>query len=213
MKLTIIYDNETDRQDLKADWGFACLVEAHERNILFDTGANGDILLDNMKALGIKPSSVSDVVISHDHWDHTGGLDDFLKENSDINLYIPSSYSVPSDWAREIIVVKEPIRICEGVFSTGELRGVEQSLIVSTNQGSVIITGCSHPGVKDILEAASTHGKIHAVIGGLHGFNELRLLEEISAICATHCTEYKAEIQFLYPDAYIEGGAGRIIEI
>lgn len=213
MKITIIYDNKTCRADLRADWGFACLVEVHEKNILFDTGAKGDLFLENMKKLGIDPSSVSDVVISHAHWDHTGGLADFLRENRDVRLFIPSSYRVPSDSAREIIVVKEPIQICEGVFSTGELRGVEQSLIVNTDKGPVIITGCSHPGVKEILEAASTYGKTHALIGGLHGFNELKLLEEIPVICATHCTQFNAEIEFVYPDACIEGGVGRIIDI
>ena len=53
MKITIIYDNETCREDLKADWGFACLVEVYGKNILFDTGAKGDILLENMKILGL----------------------------------------------------------------------------------------------------------------------------------------------------------------
>ncbi|MBW2544776.1 MAG: MBL fold metallo-hydrolase [Deltaproteobacteria bacterium] len=222
MKITIIYDNETSREDLKADWGFACLVEADGKNILFDTGAKGTILLDNMKKLGIEPSSVSDVFISHAHWDHTGGLVDFLKENSNVRLYIPSSYSIPSDSAREVIVVKEPIKICEGVFSTGGLQGseqvpygdeIEQSLVVSTDRGQVVISGCSHPGVKNILEAASTYGKIHALIGGLHDFNEFKLLEGMPVICATHCTKFKKEIESLYPDEYIEGGAGRIINI
>ncbi len=222
MKITIIYDNKTCRADLRADWGFACLVEVHEKNILFDTGAKGDILLDNMNILGIEPSSIDDVVISHAHWDHTGGLADFLRENRDVRLFIPSSYSVPSDSAREIIVVKEPIQICEGVFSTGELQGseqvtyddeIEQSLVINTDRGQVVITGCSHPGVKEILEVASTYGKIYALIGGLHGFNELKLLEEIPVICATHCTQFKAEIEFVYPDACIEGGVGRIIDI
>ena len=222
MKITIIYDNETSREDLRADWGFACLVEAHGKNILFDTGAKGTILLENMKKLDIEPSSVSDVVISHAHWDHTGGLADFLKENSNVRLYIPSSYSVPSDSAREVIVVKEPIKIREGVFSTGELQGseqvpygdeIEQSLVVNTDKGQVVIAGCSHPGVRNILEAASTHGRIRALIGGLHGFSEFDLLKGIDIICATHCTQFKAKIKSLYPDTYIEGGAGRIIDI
>jgi len=222
MKITIIYDNETSRKDLIPDWGFACLVEAHGRTILFDTGAKGAILLENMKKLDIEPSSVGDVFISHAHWDHTGGLSDFLKENSNVRLYIPSSYSIPPGSAREVIVVKEPTKICEGVFSTGELQGseqspygneIEQSLVVNTDMGQVVIAGCSHPGVRMILEAASIHGKIHALIGGLHGFNEFKRLKGIPVICATHCTQFKTEIKSMYPDEYIEGGAGRIINI
>jgi len=125
MKITIVYDNETSRRDLTPDWGFACLVEAHGKNILFDTGANGAILLDNMKNLNIDPESIEIIVISHAHWDHTGGLADFLRENSSVRLYIPSSYNIPPDSAREVITVKEPMEICEGIFSTGELQGFE----------------------------------------------------------------------------------------
>ena len=222
MKITIIYDNETLNKDLVADWGFACLVEAQGRTILFDTGAKGNILLENMKSLNIDPRSIEIIVISHAHWDHTDGLADFLKENNRVSLYIPSSYSVPSDAASEIIVVKEPIEICEGVFSTGELKGdekslygdePEQSLIVDTDKGNVVIAGCSHPGVRNILEAASSYGKVYALVGGLHDFSEFDLLKGIEIVCATHCTEYKAEIKTLYPETYTGGGAGVILEI
>ncbi|MBW2599187.1 MAG: MBL fold metallo-hydrolase [Deltaproteobacteria bacterium] len=222
MKITIIYDNETSRKDLTPDWGFACLVEAHGKTMLFDTGAKGAILLGNMKTLNIDPESIDIVVISHAHWDHTGGLADFLIENSNVRLYIPSSYSIPPDSAREVVVVKDPMEICEGVFSTGELQGseqvpygneIEQSLVVNTDMGQVVIAGCSHPGVKKILEAASIHGKIHALIGGLHGFSEFDLLKGIDIVCATHCTQFKAKIKSLYPDTYTEGGAGLIIDI
>ncbi|MEA2014984.1 MAG: MBL fold metallo-hydrolase [Thermodesulfobacteriota bacterium] len=222
MKTTIIYDNETSRKDLTPDWGFACLVETHGRTILFDTGARGGILLDNMKTLNIDPKLIEIVVISHAHWDHTGGLADFLKENRNVTLYIPSSYDISPDSAIEIIVVKQPTRICEGVFSTGVIKGVEkvpygdeieQSLVVNTDSGQVVIAGCSHPGVDKILKAASIYGEIYSLIGGLHGFNKFDLLEGIDLVCATHCTQFKAKIKSLYPDAYIEGGAGRIIEI
>ncbi len=213
MRVTIIYDNETSREDLRADWGFSCLVEAYGRRILFDTGAKGTILLGNMKRLDIEPSSIGAVFISHADWDHTGGLFDFLKKNSAVTLYIPPSYRTPPDSAREVIVVKGTMKISEGIFSTGELRGIEQALVVTTDRGPVIITGCSHPGVGDIIEAASTHGKPYALIGGFHGSKEFERLEGIDVICPTHCTEFKAEIAARYPDACIEGGAGRIIDI
>jgi 7,8-dihydropterin-6-yl-methyl-4-(beta-D-ribofuranosyl)aminobenzene 5'-phosphate synthase len=79
MKITIIYDNTAFSKNLTPDWGFSCLVEAYDRKILFDTGAKGSILFDNMKKLDIDPSEIDMVFISHDHWDHTGGLPDFLK--------------------------------------------------------------------------------------------------------------------------------------
>jgi len=70
MKITIIYDNETWEEGLKADWGFSCLVEAYDKKILFDTGANGSILLHNMQRLNIDPTIIEEVFISHAH----GGL-------------------------------------------------------------------------------------------------------------------------------------------
>jgi len=213
MKITIIYDNETIREDLIADWGFACLVEAHGQRILFDTGANGDILLGNMNTLGIAPQSIHRVVISHAHWDHTGGLAAFLTENKDVALYIPASYHVPADVAREVIVVQGPLKISEGIFSTGELRGVEQALVVDTDQGPAVIAGCSHPGVGAILTAASTHGAVFALIGGLHGSTEFALMEQLGVICATHCTEFKGEIESHCPETWIEGGAGAVITL
>ncbi|MEA1965077.1 MAG: hypothetical protein U9O41_08170 [Candidatus Aerophobetes bacterium] len=69
MKITLIYDNEVYKRGLKADWGFSCLVEVENTpRILFDTGTNGSILLDNMKKLGIDLSSIDEVFISHSYW-------------------------------------------------------------------------------------------------------------------------------------------------
>jgi 7,8-dihydropterin-6-yl-methyl-4-(beta-D-ribofuranosyl)aminobenzene 5'-phosphate synthase len=56
------------------EWGYSALVEADGKKILFDTGANPDIVLKNAAALGVELSDVEDVVISHHHDDHTGGL-------------------------------------------------------------------------------------------------------------------------------------------
>jgi 7,8-dihydropterin-6-yl-methyl-4-(beta-D-ribofuranosyl)aminobenzene 5'-phosphate synthase len=56
------------------EWGYSALVEADGRRILFDTGANPDVVLRNAKALGVDLSKVDEVVLSHNHDDHTGGL-------------------------------------------------------------------------------------------------------------------------------------------
>jgi 7,8-dihydropterin-6-yl-methyl-4-(beta-D-ribofuranosyl)aminobenzene 5'-phosphate synthase len=56
------------------EWGFAALVEADDRRILFDTGALPDTVGANLKELDINLSGVTDLVISHNHSDHTGGL-------------------------------------------------------------------------------------------------------------------------------------------
>jgi len=65
----------------------------------------------------------------------------------------------------------------------------------------------------NILDTAGQFGKIYAIIGGMHGFEEFGLFKDLELICPTHCTQHKAKLKKLYPQRYIEGGAGKIIEI
>jgi len=212
MRITLIYDNEVYKEGLEADWGFSCLVEAENKKILFDTGASGRILLSNMEKLKIEPSSIDEVFISHPHFDHTGGLSDFLDKNRDVKIYVPSSFKENLN-AKEVIYVKETIKLHESLFSTGELEGIEQSLCVKTEKGIVVIVGCSHPKLENILKVASQFGKVYALIGGLHGFKDFDLLNDLKLVCPCHCTQHKLEIKSLYSEKYVEGGAGKIIEI
>ena len=211
MKITFIYDNTVYQKDLKADWGFSCLVEVENTpRILFDTGTRGAILLGNMEKLSIDPVSIDEVFISHAHYDHMGGLSDFLEMNSQVKVYIPDSCPAPST-AKEVIRIGQSRQIHENVFSTGELRGIEQSLAVKTDRGIAVIAGCSHPGVRTILKAAAQFGKVYALVGGLHGFHEFEFLSDLEIVCACHCTRHIAEIKSLYPEKYISGGAGKVI--
>ena len=66
--------------------------------------------------------------------------------------------------------------------------------------------------MEHILKTASQFGKVHGIIGGLHA-TKPGSLKDLDLICPTHCTQYKSEIKSLYPEKYIEGGAGRIIEV
>jgi len=212
MRITIIYDNTAFRRDLQADWGFSALMEVENTpRILFDTGTDGKILLSNMEKLEIGPASVEEVFISHSHFDHTGGISEFLKVNHKAKFYVPPSFSGPR--GREVISMPKPKRIHGDVFSTGELDGIEQSMGVETAKGIVLIVGCSHPYMGHILDAARQFGTIYGVIGGMHGFSEFELFKDLELICPTHCTQHKAELKKLYPQKYTEGGAGRIIEI
>ncbi len=211
MKITLIYDNVVYKQGLRADWGFSCLVEIENTpKILFDTGTNGSILLSNMEKLNINPASIDEVFISHAHFDHVGGLSAFLNVKSDVTVYIPSSFRGIRG-AKEIISVSQPLKIHENVFSTGELDHIEQSMAVKTDKGIVLIVGCSHPRMAHIFKAASQFGNVCAIVGGLHGFSEFGLFEDLELICPTHCTQHKAEIKSLYPEQYIDGGVGRVI--
>ncbi len=212
LKITILYDNTVFQSGLRADWGFACLVEVNDHAILFDTGADGEILLSNMKNLKIDPLSIDTIFISHAHFDHTGGLSAFLNVNSEVTLYCPDSFRGVRR-AKKIIHVSDPMKLDSKLHSTGELKGIEQSLAIETDQGTVLVIGCAHPGMAAILQSVSYLGKVRAVIGGFHGFREFELLQDIDLICPTHCTQHSSEIHTRFPEQTIEGGAGQIISL
>jgi 7,8-dihydropterin-6-yl-methyl-4-(beta-D-ribofuranosyl)aminobenzene 5'-phosphate synthase len=235
--LTILYDNYLSpnaQEGLKIDWGFACLIEGTEKTILFDTGTKSDVLLNNIKLLKKEPEKVETVVISHNHGDHTGGLLTFLGINPDVSVYMPVSAS--KEWTARIekfkakmIAVDQPIQICKGVWSTGEIQGPvnEQSLILDTPNGLVVITGCAHPNIAKIVETAKTqrNKKIYLVFGGFHllghsdaGVKEIiKKFKELGVqkVGATHCTGDKAIQLFkdAYGSDYVPMGVGKVIEI
>jgi 7,8-dihydropterin-6-yl-methyl-4-(beta-D-ribofuranosyl)aminobenzene 5'-phosphate synthase len=210
MRVTIIYDNTSLREDLRADWGFSALIEARGRRILFDTGARGDVLLGNMRVLGLDPKSIEEVFISHPHADHMGGLSDLLRINP-VRVVVP--YSSPAPGGVEVLRVEKPEEIHPGIYSTGELSGIEQSMAVDSGFGIVVISGCAHPGVGRILDVVSRLGVVKGLIGGLHGFSDLERIKDLELICPAHCTLHRSEIMRRFPDKCLVGGAGRVIEI
>jgi 7,8-dihydropterin-6-yl-methyl-4-(beta-D-ribofuranosyl)aminobenzene 5'-phosphate synthase len=211
MKITIVYDNVVWEPALTPDWGFACLVETAGQTLLFDTGARGDILLGNMERLGIDPLTINTVFISHSHWDHIGGLADFLRIHP-ATVFIPTACPTPVS-AAEVVTIKNPTEIFENVYSTGQLGDIEQSLVIRRHDSTVVIAGCSHPGVGRIIAAASRFGEVDILIGGLHGFDDYPLIERLDAICPAHCTRHIDEINRRYPDKYLPAGAGRVMDV
>jgi 7,8-dihydropterin-6-yl-methyl-4-(beta-D-ribofuranosyl)aminobenzene 5'-phosphate synthase len=211
-RITIVYDNCLNGRGLKTGWGFSALVETdHTSPILFDTGNDGTSLLYNMEQLSISPEHIGAIVISHAHGDHTGGLSEILGVNKHATIYVPAS-TIARISGRKVVSVSQPLQISSEVISVGELKNIEQSLAVKTSKGIVVVTGCSHPGVGAILDAASSYGKIYGIIGGLHGFRDFSRLNGLSLICPCHCTQYKSEILQLFPDSGRECGAGLTLE-
>ena len=225
MKITIIYDNKIakDIKGLKAGWGFSSFIQTKEKNILFDTGWDGDILISNMKLLGINPQDIGLVVVSHSHWDHSGGLAQLLNLNPNLKTYIPHSFSehLKGEIKKrsDSYEVDKSVEICPKVYTTGEIEGSsltgkirmpikEQSLILSTAKGLVVITGCAHSGINNILNSANKLGEVYALIGGFHDFDEYHLLKDISLIVPTHCTKNKKKIIALFSKNCVEGGVG-----
>ena len=211
MRITVVYDNEVRRAGLRKGHGFSALVEdAGAPPLLFDTGADGPTLLDNMKELNIDPRDIETVVISHAHDDHTGGLSEILRINKVAELYLPSSFKRASP-ERKVTEVRDPVQIRENVFSTGELEGVEQSLALKTAKGVFLLTGCAHSGMERIFTVAARFGKIYGIAGGFHGFHDFKSLQNLSLVCSCHCTKYKQEIRDLFGDRALECGVGSVM--
>ena len=215
MKLTIVYDNVIYKRvkGLKSDWGFSCLIETDDVNILFDTGAKAKILLHNMKLLGIDPFLIDKIVISHEHWDHNGGLEKLANHVNDVDLYRVDQNILVKNM--HLVSNIDSYRITEEIFSTGALNGIfdEQSLVLKGKKGYYVLLGCSHPGLGKILQKAAKFGKIIGIIGGLHNFNNFAVLKNLAFICPCHCTKHKKMLKEIYPTKYVEGGVGKIIEI
>lgn len=236
-KISIItlYDNYQVEPELKTGWGFSALIKTENKNILFDTGAESESLLYNMKKMKISPKEINIIAFSHIHGDHIGGMDGFLKVNGNVKVYIPASF--PSSirqkiksYGGEYVDVTDSIKIVEGIYSTGEL-GVlikEQSLIINTEKGLVVITGCAHPGVVNIVRRTKEifpQEEIFLVLGGFHlsGASDVELENIISdfrklgvkKVAPCHCSGNRCRELFEeeYKENFIENGVGKIIEI
>ena len=120
IELTILYDNESLDASLVPDWGFSALVvNARGDTVLFDTGANGAILERNAAALGVRLGEVSHVVLSHWHWDHTGGLDTVIHYAPEATYHVPPGVGGIPPHVTAKTVGPEPVEIAQGVYSTG----------------------------------------------------------------------------------------------
>ena len=232
--IAITYDNNPYDSRLRPAWGFSCVVRLPEKAILFDTGGDGSILLYNMGELGINPEEIDIVMLSHIHGDHMGGLTSFLKHNSDVTLYMPISF--PQQLKNEVRLsgakleeVDEARELFDGAFTTGELDGgiKEQSLVLRTPRGLMVITGCAHPGVVNIVRKAKEIGKdrVHLVVGGFHlGGASVSEIEsiiknfvelEVEKVALCHCSGDRARRLFKehFSPNYIECGVGKKIRI
>jgi len=234
LTITVLYDNNPYKEDLEMAWGFSCLLKGIEKTILFDTGGNSAILLANMEKLGIHPEEVNLVVLSHIHDDHVEGLPGFLAKNHEISLYLPRSFPTRFKdrvkmYGINLVNVQKPRKICEHVYSSGELgRWIkEQSLIIQTDKGLIIITGCGHPGIVNIVQKAKEMSKddVLFVMGGFHSGGEsegtiqdiVAELKKLSVryVGPCHCSEGTERQVFKqeYHDHFIPVGVGAVITL
>ncbi len=231
--LTVVYDNNAPvgeaHASLDTAWGFACLIETGETTVLFDTGGDGATLLGNLDALGIDPACIDAVVLSHNHSDHTGGLDALLDRCVPPVIWVPASFPDGfTDRLAEVTNVQEisgPQQIAPGISTLGEMGSaiVEQSVTVETPQGLALITGCAHPGIVEIATSAAGADGLVIAVGGFHlkdsndaeaeaAANALKSLG-VRTVAPTHCTGDGARQVFrtVFGDAYVPVGLGSIL--
>ena len=232
LSITVSYDNNPYKERLTTAWGFSCVIRGTEKTILFDTGGDGSILLTNLEELGINPKEIDLVVLSHIHGDHVGGLPSFLRKNPEVVVYLPKSFPKGfkdgvKEYGAKVVEVQGPLKICQEVYSTGELGTwiKEQSLIIYTEKGMIVITGCAHPGIIRIVDKAKGLVKddVLLVMGGFHlGGESKGEIEKIvssfrklgvSYVGPCHCSGDAARQLFKkeYGENFINVGVGRVV--
>ncbi|MCD4780708.1 MAG: MBL fold metallo-hydrolase [Candidatus Omnitrophica bacterium] len=237
MNIKVVFNSDRIKEDFSIGWGLSLLLDD---KILFDTGESAKSLINNMNKMEIDISLIEAVVISHDHWDHTGGLWEILKQRPNINVYGCPGFGVAfkdkiSDISAKLIEDDNFTLVTSGIYSTGEIIGEykgedisEQALIIKTDKGFSVITGCAHPGIIKILERVRMQlslKEFYTVLGGFHlkdysikdvkeivkKFTELKVMR----VGPTHCSGSDAEqiFQEKYGNAFIEAKVGQVISV
>jgi 7,8-dihydropterin-6-yl-methyl-4-(beta-D-ribofuranosyl)aminobenzene 5'-phosphate synthase len=234
------------------EWGFSALIETEGHRILFDTGARPETVLRNALDLKVDLAGVTEVILSHHHGDHTGGLltlrRELAKQNpaalkrayagAGIFLSRPgpdgretnetlAAKTAYEDLGGSFVVIERPIELFPGAWLTGPVprthpernwtlkRTIRQpdgrtaednvpedmSLVLDTDKGLVLISGCGHAGIINTLEYARSRvrpTRVHAALGGFHLFEadaatldwtaaKLRDME-LANLLGAHCT-------------------------
>lgn len=276
-KITVICENSVYLTSaLIGEHGLSFLIE-NEDVTIFDTG-QGLGLINNLKVLEKDPKTIKRVVLSHGHYDHTGGLLDLLKAHGGVTpVYLhPDAFnSRYSQTINDGITSEKSIGIrhqrieyekeganfnfISGFYSiTGNISALSEvsrhsgwkswdsrlkqkidekliddpfmddlSLLLLTNSGPVVLLGCAHAGIVEILNDISKrsgHHEFHAVIGGTHLANApeeyideaIATLKKfnIKKVGLSHCTGFKVACRFAteFKNEFFNASVGEVIE-
>ena len=143
IRVTILVENTAGGRDLLGEHGLSFWIEAGPKRVLLDTG-QGNVLLGNARKLGVGLELVDVIVLSHGHYDHTGGLRDALRAERRTKVYAHPAAFRPKyarnmngtardigmpfldetkirERADELIWTNRPTEIWDGLFVTGEI--------------------------------------------------------------------------------------------
>ena len=230
MKITVLADNNSRIDNyLLAEPALSLHLEVDDKKILFDCGYS-DVFIKNAKKLGVDLSSVNNIVLSHGHNDHTGGLV-YLPTNKNITLIAHPNifdkkydsdgieYGCPVSQGQ--LEEKFNVKLEQGAYwltdnlcYLGEIENNlsddidDSALVYKSSKGLVIIVGCSHSGIINIIKYAqkvTREEKVYAILGGMHLLNlhteELSVLVQelilynINCIYPCHCCDLNAKIE------------------
>jgi len=194
MDIKLLAEGHTKWDRFIRNWGISFLIDD---DILFDTFGKPSVLFRNMKKQNVDIFKIKHIIISHEHWDHINGLWKILKLNNNLTVYIcqhtPEAIKTKiKSFGAKIQEIDGQFKIKENVFSIGEMPSnydgiYEQALCLKTEKGLVVLTGCAHPEIVQIIEKVKQqfgyNKNIYEVIGGFHLKDSS--LQEIKNVVAT----------------------------
>jgi 7,8-dihydropterin-6-yl-methyl-4-(beta-D-ribofuranosyl)aminobenzene 5'-phosphate synthase len=217
-KIFIVYNNIPGdySSEMETGSGFAVWIEFNNTKILFDVGGVLTTIGKNIQISNLDIVKVDGIIISHAHWDHVYGLPaiTWMTRNSAV-VYLPRDAKAGlkvQNPRTSFTEVAEPTELFPHIWTTGSMECeylkttfFEQSLILEQDNRIIIIAGCSHPGIIEIVKKAREviPGKpIHLVAGGFHlrdhtdeqvkDISQKLKKLEVKNIAPSHCTGERA---------------------
>ena len=227
--VSTVVDNDAFVGGFLTSWGLSFHVRVErggeEHEFLMDVDESPVVWIENAKKLGLEPRRVEGIFISHWHFDHYGALSEVYPLTGGAKVYGPTSFALGGIG---VMPCERPTTIYPGVITTGSMgRAIrEHGLVISVrDEGIVLLVGCSHPDVLNLLDKAmevSGIDRVLAVMGGFHvssrrdgeRIGKGLMKRGVRMVAPMHCTGYEARdaIRSVVGDRYLENGAGRVIE-
>ncbi len=236
MEIKIIATGSSKWERFIRRWGVSFLIG---EDVLFDTFGDPGVLLNNMRKFNVDIAKIKHIVLSHDDWDHIAGLWYLIHNRRDITVYVCPGFKKEikgriTSFGVNLIEAGGMTQIKDGICSTGELYGesegrkiYEQSVVIKTDDGLIVICGCAHPGVVNIVRHVKEilREEVYSLVGGLHLKNNTdeanrSIIEElrelgVRKIVPLHCTGKRATeaMREVFSNNFVRAKEGSSIEL